>query len=57
MKFLDSHIKNVVYGVVSFLIAFYIFKFAGVTVDAGFWLLFIMLVFIYIEILDKPKKK
>ncbi|MBI2547229.1 MAG: hypothetical protein HYW23_02170 [Candidatus Aenigmarchaeota archaeon] len=57
MKFLDRHTKNVIWSVVAFLIAYYILKFAGVTIDAGFWMIFMVLILIYVEILDIRKKK
>lgn len=57
MKFLDEHIKNVLLGIVAFLVAYWIVKFVGVTIDTGFWLLFIILVLIYFELWDLSKRK
>ena len=57
MKFVDNHIKNVGYSIAAFLAAFWIFKFAGVVVEAGFWLVSILLLLVYFELWDLSKKK
>lgn len=56
MKFIDKHIKNVISSILACLVAFYIFKFAGVTIGEEFWLLSILLLLIYTEILDMSDK-
>lgn len=57
MNFVDNHIKNIGYGIASFLVIFWIFKFAGVAVDAGLWLVTILLLLVYFELWDLSKKK
>lgn len=52
---MDKHIKNVGYGIISFLVVFGIFKFANVVVDVGYWLLAILLLLIYFELWDMNK--
>jgi len=57
MKFLDNHLKNVFYSIVSFLVTFYIVKFASLTVDTGSWIIAILLLLIYFELWDMSGKR
>ena len=57
MKFIDSHIKNVGYSIAAFLVTFWIFKFAGVVVEAGLWMISILLLLVYFELWDLSRKK
>ena len=43
-------LKNIGLGIVGFLVAFGAFKLAGLTLDAGMWLIILLLILIYFEI-------
>ncbi|MBI4018430.1 MAG: hypothetical protein HY368_02375 [Candidatus Aenigmarchaeota archaeon] len=57
MKLLDGHMKNAFYTVVGSLASWFVLKTAGVTIDTGFWIMFVLLLLIYFEIWDMSDKK
>lgn len=50
---MDKHLKNVGFGIVSFLVVFVVFKLANIAADARFWLVALLLLLIYFELWDK----
>jgi hypothetical protein len=57
MKSIDKHMKNIVYGIASYLLIFLVFKLANITPDTPFWLITLLLLFIYFELWDLNDKK
>lgn len=50
---MDKHIKNVGYGIASFLLVCLVFKLANIVADAKFFIITLLLLLIYFELWDK----
>ena len=50
-------LSNIGLGILSFLIVFIVFRLAGLVVDMGLWLIILLLILIYFEVMDINKKK
>ncbi len=53
---LDKSYRNIASSVAAFLVCFGVFKLAGIVVEAIFWLITILLILMYFELLDRKKK-